>query len=567
MKKNTFLCPRCLLRNPYEGTLNPVDDIAFSMPKAFYDKLHSAIAKQEGRIEKKDPNMESLAKLLSQDERFKCITTQEVERYMNVRQRLDNKVAGQLRLTAGWREEKLKWMGIEGYGLSKLSGTVLLDEMCEFYFDKSTDGTLIPERIRNLAQVSLSNERRCAKCGRLLCPDTGKAPEMRILLQGNSRAGKTSCIVSAVRWLQDMTEEFDGRIRIWLHSKDKDQDETHYHNWIHHELDSYNAGYKVVKTPTAQKEPRVFSALISVNGTQTVLTFLDMPGEFFEDTMDDQEELLNQYTLIYKYSDVVWTCMQYEVMALRTLNEAQLQEMEKRTSLSRALLEKVLEKYKSRIREIRNHMEKNGIDPLPSHAVILTKTDAIAGDAQELRDSFIFSTDQKNRADAVVPCPGPRPGERILAMEESEFKRIAASVYRFFDDTQTVRVDSMCRLMQEFSGRICYFAMSAYGHPVVEKKSDGTGAEMARPPMPYHVHLPLLWSMALCDRLPVRYDVTYRERLTGFARLFSQKQFVYRGEGSLTKLFSEADDACRRNLLDNLPDYQYHYVMRSKGGK
>ena len=567
MSEITFLCPSCLVMHPNTGTLNTLADIAFSMPDDFYNEINKQLITLNDKITSHAQEDTTLAKVLSKDDRFKCLTMTEIRNtaYMKSELVTDNMIQGTLTLTKAWLVEKLQQLNIKDFDLSKMPDVALLNRPCEFHFVEASDGTMLPGWIRNSNKVVVGSERRCTKCGRLLYPDTGSAPEIRILLQGNARAAKTSCIIAAVGWLQKMSKEYDGIVDVILPDRSNAANSDTYRNRIYEELDRYRNGYKVIKTEGNQAIPRIFSTLISVNGIKSVLTFVDMPGEFFEDIVNGKEELLLQYPLAYKYSHALWTCMQYEVMAFRKLNGEALRKMEENTALTPAMLEKIQDKYKSRINDIRVDMRDHNI-PIPRHAVVLTKTDALADEKPDLEDKFIFSTDPENLKDCVACLVDKENKTSQLILEEAALHRISSSVYQFFDDSQSDHLlpsESMCSLMKDFSDRLCYFATSAYGHPAVEKKASSA----ATPPQPYHPHLPLLWTLALCDRLPIRYNVTYRKRLSFLKRLFSNTQYITCGTSETITPFSKADDACKNNLLGNRRDYEYHFAPLRRGGK
>ena len=554
--ENTYLCPRCLVNDPHEGRLNSIKDIAFSMPAEFYRQLHESIIQVEANIERIGDTTELLSKRLSGEDRFKCITLDDIESCMSFRKKRETMYDGIWTLDIVWLKEKLTWLGIEDYDLSGVENVTLLDVRCSFYYTRSTDGTLIPKEIRDGSENIVSDERRCGKCGRLLSPDIGKAQEIRILLQGNSRAGKSSCIVSAVDWMLRMRK---AGIEVRLCERDLRQDDSHYHNWIHEELENYRAGYKVKKTPIAQKEPGMFSVLVKVNDELRVLTFIDMPGEFFESPSDGQDGLFLQYRPIYRCCDIVWTCMQYEVLAQKPLTGQQISRMEDQTSLTEKQLEKALGYYIARLRVIMSYLKDNGIHSFPYHAVILTKSDAVSDYQDRLEERRVFSADPKNLKDALTKYRRSEGDAGVLALDEFKFHHFANDVRRFFVESQKENDDNMCQIMEEFSQNTRYFAMSSYGHYVVEKDAPPSETKRPCPPTPYHTQLPLLWAMTAFDQLPVCYDVNLKEELSALGRMITGER--YRDTGKTKKdctVFSRAGKKTVDNLLKNNPIYQEH---------
>ena len=540
---NAFFCPTCQLRlrNARDAVLNSPEDIGYDMPKEIFDAI--------SKIFDRDAKLGDLTKEIQKAEyqAFRCLTIREIKEHMIPDDDLmenSERIEGTLRLTVKWLKNKLASAGIALEDPSVLADedSVVYQNTCEAYFTKLPDGTLLPDYILNSNLAKSSKNRRCAKCGRLLSPDTGKAPELRILLQGNSRAAKTSCIIAQIRWLEKMGKDPRSGIRFSL-PKAGDR-------WLEEQLEKYLKGYKVVKTNIAQKVPGTFSVKVTINGRDLVITWVDMPGEYFQAPIDDMDQLLLQYRPIYKLCSTVWTFIQYEVLADRDFTPEEISRMVDRTGLEQDQYEAVCEAYRERFDDIRRGIHTE----LPPHAVILTKTDSIDcyEDADTLSQHYIYPY-TAGAVNTETPASSDRKhlmltttqgGKTTLALDEMCFKTISSNVSAFFESTQRDRYNNLLTSLNQFSKDVCYFAQSAYGHKAIRAEEKGK----ADAPVPYNVHLPLLWTLALEGFIPLTFEVQLEKHQ--WFHTFYEVQTVSRK--------FDRKDACLVNNLLTTNAYKTH---------
>ena len=558
----TFLCQNCLLSvggRYLRKYPNPLSDIAFSMPDPIFEAIRRRLAAIDNEAAKK----------IREDGRFRCITMEDVKKNTEKHEESDEHLRGTLTLDWKWLQYRLKKLGIEtDPRVADQSGTVY-EGVHEFWFNLASDGSQIPWLIKDARCNVIGRELRCRNCGRFLPVDTGKAPELCILLQGNSRAGKTSVIVATLWWLQvvalndasgigyEPTREQDamsGGVAAGLNE---------YHRWIRTELERFNNGHKVEKTPSHQTAPGSVSVLVTIGGRPLVLTFVDMPGELFEGSSPDDGKLLEQYTHIYRNADAIWTCLQYEVLVDKDWSSERAKIMDD-TGLERKNLELDREAYRAQLKDLVRYLSPRQVVPEQDgnrnyrrslkdkpHAVILTKTDSLEGRLSQLERNHVFGRDteggKSNLQDGFVISAPDRNRERYPMLNEEEFYKISSGVYQFCRQNVGSDNRSILKVLESMTDNTCFCANSAYGHPALKKGEPGVKA-----PHPYHVQLPLLWTLAVCDKLQIFYEVQEQGWWFGHTRK-PESHFI-----------SEADSACVNHLLKNPSVYTPHVRRRKE---
>lgn len=566
-----FLCPACMMNDPDSGTLNTLDDIAFSMPgKDMYQIIYQAINEKAAEIASEITSKEGL---------FRILTVREVEEYLKAPIKNAKSWEGRLELDGQWLKDKLTRMKISADS-EKLNDFSFIANF-EFVFEH-IEGKRIPRLVMRGRNV-VSQDVRCAKCGSLLSPFNGKGEEVRILLQGNSRAGKTSGMVAIISWLirKKWLEKKDYHRLVDEGDPDIDgasEEEKAERALIYRELPNYKSGIEVEKTPTRQKRPKVFSLPLNINGKKLVLTFVDMPGEFFDGSSDRRngDALLQQYLPIYKNSHAVWTFIQYEVMCGEKFSDAEYARINNDTGMTKEQLETAVKMYKRRFGWLHEYITDIVEVKLPPHAVILTKSDSIAHyqEKEKLQESFIFAKDE---TDVFWNAPQKKSGVMDCSLNEDSFQNIAALVRSFCNDFAN---QDLTEYLESFSKKFCYFSMSAYGHSATpadnaDHASDGSMAfsdddptaesESEKLPQPYHVHLPLVWSLAMLGHLKIHYQVEYWKKLDMLSQVFKLRKEECVGNGVEERFINENDKAFLKNLTGS-GQYEVHRSYDWEGG-
>ncbi len=560
-----FICPSCLMANRYSNELNSISDIAYSMPDSLFEKLRSALEKEHADLAKE---MNAKPDLIC------CITWGDIEECLITPMPEGSVLWGTYTLTSDWLKRNGQRFGLTKEALDALpDGSILLEEGLGF-FHTIVDGCKFPTIIRDMDQHLLSDERRCAKCGQLLSPDTGKAEELRILLQGSSRAGKTSCMIAVFDKLLENNYLVETGFRSELSegSGPNATDLKRYHNWIRQELEYYRKGIKVEKTHTAVEKPIAYSLLVKIDDREFVLTFVDMPGEYFDKADEQQqkeENLLKLYLPIYDKCHVVWTCLRYETVVSRELTEEQWDKLAHNTGLPRSHAAATdYQKYYSGFSKLIREFESRG-RKRPAHAVILTVTDGIVSvydpdenDLNQMRNHHIIPG---------LPEMEPQLIQFKTDTEEMVFReRECYNLCRRVSSYIQGKNQNIYALFQKFSSQTKYFALAAYGRPALDRPS-GTAASVdvgqGMPPAPFHVEMPLFWSMAIGGFLPIEYKVHYERELGLAMSLWKGKSGREKigDQWKICRSFHKADAATSENLLEDKERYKEHYTILKKG--
>lgn len=557
----TYLCARCKQEHS-------VSSIAFSMPDTVYQSITQTLQKAEFR--------EINKKITKNSDRLKCITVEDVKLYMEGTSQQGTTMYGKLRLTGEWLRKRLEECGIDCNKLSvDLQTEIYSEDLC-FEFATVGDDT-VPVRISTLSGAPISEERRCPHCGKVLCKATGTAPEIRVVFQGSSRAGKTSCMIAMIHELLQKDPNADTGISI--NSLDAGRDKQLAN--LKEELAWYCKGYMVKKTEDDALEPYVYSVPLVIDKKPMVLTMVDMPGEFFDGNSDVVlgPDWFDQYAALYTHCDAIWTSMQYHMIVSEDLSSERINRITERTGAEEDhIANATFENYNIRFQEIKKYCDTHG-HQLPPHAMILSKTDSHATllQGKDIQDvmarSFIFEM-KENPADFASPSERNynslikrrkvRGREQSVYSEEDAY-RIASLVKGYFQSINS-RVVSLCTA---FNSSTSYFALSAYGNspkkrPDMDENGcqDSASAPRCFTPEPYNVCLPLLWTLAVSGHLPVAYrETTYRNRNFFEVIRMGQGMEKVSSNTKIVTVLDGADRACFDNLFLKKPAYSDHLVI------
>lgn len=572
----TFLCPRCIMNSVklYQPvSLNSVEDIAFSM----WDGMFNEILNNLSEI---DTDLSKALDATADKNRFMCITARDIQNYLSDSVRGDTTIKGMYTLNIGWLRENAARFNLP-VPPTVDDNLVIYRKWFEFSYTQVGE-LLVPKGI--FVDDTHHSDRRCAKCGRLLPPHTGLAPEIRIALQGSMLAGKTTCIIAVIDWLRrndplhqyknierrDYNQEEKGILWTELldfESEDAQISSDPFMKYLYTELEHYERGTMVTKTPDAQTEPSVIPVLVKHGKESFVISFVDMPGEYYDKvtntkTARQEDILLQQYTEIFRFSDVIWTFLQYEFLEQREHSEADYRKIAAMTGAQHVQFQiSSYNPFRRRLNERIERFRSLGYK-MPPQAVILTKTDSIAelNPDQNLADRL-----RRNQIVAAIPGEStklfqsytpPDEAASVVALDERSIYMLNNNVRRFFFETNPL----LCQLLETFSDNTRYFAMSAYGF-------SPDNSDVKRVPMPYNVHAPLLWSMAICGKLPIGYQAAYRKKNNTLVSTITGRNHKSIGmRYDVYPDFEATDPACHSNLLSSNSEYQDHLIYM-KGGK
>ncbi len=347
--------------------------------------------------------------------------------------------------------------------------------------------------------------RCCPYCGGKLSPAVGRAPEIVIALSGAPRAGKTSCLTAIASALRH------GKYRGFS-MKPLPNDPL----WdkLALEIDKYDKSIKVEKTPMEQSEVPAFSFLTRVGNSYFVLTFVDMPGEFWLSKNGLTKEFHEQYMGLYSNLDCIWLFISKLAVYVHALgkegNRLPWQEQLIRDFSESSGVLSAADNLAVNLLSLKEHMGSLG-QKLPPIAAIVTKSEADVNDSDDIRDRKMFPIGEDVTAmnikelEAILPVSDGR-----FKLKERDYFGRAADVKSFLRKTN----ENLLRSIEENCDRKTYISMAAYGHPAMDPPARLEDLDRMEdyPPEPYHELLPLIWTMSIMGVLPIMHRCNWKKK-------------------------------------------------------
>lgn len=508
-----YFCVRCQRRHEVKGI---VPDLLSVMKEPMLNSLEKRIL--EGGLSKSAVIQLSAA--------AKAVSTLEPGAFSLDREDLKKTLSNP-------REEGQNLTGRLTFTLAELAGRMKLDigslpamtvfdrEMT-FQYSSTEDGSLVFRSCHSGGDYfgTAGFHRLCGSCGARLQQCVGLAEETVIVLAGAPRAGKTSCVTALAHRLSGTGDENHGISLI------------HYNRdllWLKKELAVYEKGQKVEKTPTAQEYAGASSFHLKLGRKSAIITLVDMPGEFFTSGDGLSADFFRQYQGIFRNTDVIWLFLS-KPSVLRANLKAD-KNLARLTADDTDTVEfSSPERIQANFHCMIDHVYNGG--KVPPVCVILTKTDAAVGDAQLDR------------------CYGLFPGERVFQTDREDtaalFAGEALNLRSIFSQGSRVRAffsahaPRYWEAIEDCFPERYYTAISAYGGPARDRE-DPAGA-----PVPYHALHPLIWTLAVTGKLPVKHEFqVVRRNLLGGVRRTSREM----------RVCTLANREVCRNLFSQTPRY------------
>ena len=414
----------------------------------------------------------------------------------------------------------------------------VFDRKLQFFFERVEDDMVLDHTVDENGEPFYDDKRKlmlgylraCPVCGRHVSRAVGHGEEIVVALAGSPRAGKSSCLTSVASSLSS------GRYaRFGLSMAPYDHDQS----WelLKSEVEWFDRGYAVEKTPTDQRTVPAYSMLVKYYDKRRVLTFVDMPGEFWQSGSGLSAEFFNQYAGLFRNIDCIWFFVSKMTAYFIDLGDG-------REAWQRRLIEQSAEDAKI-IREssaanlaanlglLRDHLRAQSAR-IPPIAVILTKMEMTLGvdDEKHSRAYGLFpvgggvaGVNQNELGKVLKPRPGSGStgrGRRLL--DEREWFTRANKVRNFFREVNP----GILGAVEENCPHRCYISMAAYGHPAMPRpksRAEGDTGEMEDwemqagmslsepvPPTPYHEVFPLIWTLAIMGAVEIEHRCTWRWR-------------------------------------------------------
>lgn len=423
----------------------------------------------------------------------------------------------------------------------------------------------------------LGYERICPHCGRKLSRAAGFAEEIIIGLLGSPRAGKTSCLVSLFSALLSNKYVKDNRPCF---SCLKIENDENYNLLLEEEL-WYRKGYKVRKTDTIGDKNEVFSYSLIANicGRLRVLTFVDIPGEFWQSGGQGiDESFYTLYAGIYENIDCIWFMMSKTTLTYLAMDTDGKETLLAETSEDRQIVEGAQPmNFQANLMHLRSHLNSHG-KKFPPMAVIITKPDAALSDGAEKKEIT------ERRLAKLTPSG-------LFESSQAEVNRLLFAENRkqiVVDDKEIFNISRDVRKYLAFKSPAMYNAIinnceytffvsqSSYGHRAEERpeKTQAKEASEKEPPRPYREMLPLIWTMAICGVVDVRHYMIWLPR-----NIFGSVQIDKKTEGYESFRFHFREnvpkkdedkklvlDDIKANLMRRNKDYKQTQLNHAKKG-
>lgn len=370
--------------------------------------------------------------------------------------------------------------------------------------------------------------RVCPHCGKRLSRAAGTAPEIVIALAGSPRAGKTSCMTAIASALRSGKY---GSFRMNIAQTPNDP------GWeaLVKEIELYQKGYAVTKTPIEQDSAPAYSLPIDIMNQRRVLTFVDMPGEFWADRRGAIDaNFFRQYQGIYSNIDCIWffiskftvlrTELRQDAKAPEELNKARAQLAENAADNAELIANANHNNIEANFSQIRDGLRAMGKE-LPPVAVIVTKPDIAATEADRddmLKYDFFpaptLVNSKKNGVGVDVGAENFNRVQRVLVhrgidivLNEREFFENSILAAKYVFD----RNSNLFNAINNACPRKTYMSIAAYGIPAKINNTASSSDEQEKLPLymspnPYKEIFPLLWTLSICGCIKIRHGCKWR---------------------------------------------------------
>lgn len=327
MSTLTYLCPCC--NNSDAKGLKSISEIGFSLRNPFYKMLIDAIEEKASPFGEISSAMEAVLKNLGKNQQFRYLGPDDIRALFPGKPEKTTSYWGDMVVKCSWVKAKARtaWANRNKkdpdyvnipFPEDEFPGddTILYQDSYRLFYHY-VDGVYVPKEIMRMheeasdTQKYSSSIRRCS-CGRVLSRVTGTAKEIIIVMQGSSRAGKSTTMVSLNHILNQFNLAAKSPIYIEPIPKKPDEEEKLL-TWISQQDSAYLQCKKVEKTRVG-KEELIFSFKLVVNNRSYVLTLVDMAGEIFDSDQYLAPEWHNNYSYIYKHCDAIWTSVPYQTL-------------------------------------------------------------------------------------------------------------------------------------------------------------------------------------------------------------------------------------------------------------
>ncbi len=357
----------------------------------------------------------------------------------------------------------------------------------------------------------------CPNCGKKFYPEVGKHEEIIVGMAGSARVGKTAYLAALVdNLIKQNRKNQEDRVASVTEARN---DEWEFFKKVI--LEKFRNGEKIDKTAFEGGGETIplFSIEINVLGRSYIFTFIDMPGEAFDNPRESEEDvgvnfIINKRRII-NYAEIMWFCVAPEqidadIARMRRITNLQQDEVNTRTS-------EVMSNIKATIDAVNMGTRMDA-------AVMVTMSDQIMGNNEGLFDPNVDVCEE-------YITSGCLDYEKTIEFCERS--------KRYLDQAGEI-VNALDHMFRRYS----VFAVAAYGKNLPQATADelilleqfeqqnplaGNGAGFT--PTPSMVELPFLWTLAALGKIAEVRQVQQFETRRKFP--FGPKEEVYVGDKSV----------------------------------
>ena len=353
--------------------------------------------------------------------------------------------------------------------------------------------------------------RHCPHCSGLLSSFAGVYPEISVSVLGGQRASKSTTLVATLNKIPTLGSEFSVQfepvVAIRNQWVDTQQLMERYRN---------NIAFAATSDQDGKKDNFVKgSFLVSVAGKKTLLSFIDIPGEFITKTIsyEDPETVQrfrNTYEPIYQNLDFLWICVDEAVLTHEKFvhdisGDKEFLSKYGYTAGKRTIEPTSIENIYTALASLSN------IGNIKGAALIWGKIDQLENVKANSSNPPPFD----NMGGYSENCNTLYVSGGIVALKAENIRKLSSHVRSQIIERRNANgdlvwqhEDTVRQLNQLFSKRICYFATSNYGHSPKEEK-----VEMGEKTIsPINTELPLLWTLTMAGTMRV---YTEKKRMIG----------------------------------------------------
>lgn len=542
-----YFCAQCQKRHPVRDIAADLREISRDEITEQLGMLFDVDSDQESYYERLalSNNLKRFVNTESLSGKYFLFKSYEIGNYLQNMQRNGMVLSGRLYLTLGWLIEKYKESG--AYQADQESSTMLnpdelsarekntsiFDKEIKFYFEQVENEEIFnymtdehDDPFTDDIKVMRGFQRTCPHCGYHVSRAVGRAEEIVIALAGSPRSGKSSCLVSIASALAA------GRYASLGLSLESLNHDTTWED-LKAEIEWFDKGYRVEKTPVTLRTVPSYSLLVQYAKRKRVLTFVDMPGEFWQTGGGLSPEFFKQYAGIYCNIDCIWFFVSkmtaYSIDLGDGSEEWQRDLILKSSEDGSTIKNSNASNLNANLCSLREHLSAYNLQ-IPPVAVILSKAEMeLSGDDVQncetyglfpVKDNALITDDivahnMQEMCMLIKPKAG-RPQDRIF--NELDYFYRANQIREFFRKVNPAfssAIENNCPFRT-------YISMSAYGHPagMREEQKDTFRAkginieevENILSPTPYHEMLPIIWTMAIMGAAEIELRCAWRWR-------------------------------------------------------